>query len=133
MIRLGSTVDQFAQRGQTEPVVRAAIAKVPVPEGRYGSLRLRLNNMQSHPHESLCGMVVWCGTLVDFAHTEQLLDWWSDVVLAIGDERNLGVAHGALQYGVDGQPWITVDHIAAIKRGLPLDEEGAETLGDDET
>ena len=117
-IRVGSVADQFARRGQTEVLVREAVRRVAVPEGRYGVLDLALQEMQSHSHDSKWGVVVWCGTLAEFEDGALLRGWWSAVLLAISEEDCLGVAHGVLQYGVDGESWVEVNHIQGFKDAI---------------
>lgn len=83
-----------------------------------------MSEMQTHSHDSKWGMVVWCGTLAEFSDCHLLRQWWSAVLLAISEEQLLGVLHGVLQYGVDGERWVELNHIDGFK-------EGMETVGDE--
>lgn len=123
-IRVSSVADQFAQRGMTESLVDDAIRRVALPEGRYGTLRAKMSEMQSHSHDSKWGMVLWCGTLAEFSDGDLLRSWWSAVLLAISEVHLLGVLHGVLQYGIEGQPWVEINHAQGFI-------EGMKTVGDD--
>ena len=64
------------------------------------------------------------GTLAEFSDGDLLRSWWSGVLVAISEVQLLGVLHGVLQYGIDGQPWVEINHAQGCI-------EGMETVGDE--
>ena len=126
VIRLTSVADIYKKPGETAELVRDAIHRVALPEGRYGTLREKMSEMQSHTHDTKWGMVEWCGTLAEFSDCELLKEWWSAVLLAISKEQVLGVLHGVLQYGVEGENWVEVNHVQGFIEGMETGGGGSQ-------
>lgn len=124
VIRVASVADQMAQRGETQSKLEAAVNRCPPPQGRYGGLLRDIAERRSHSHDSKWGYCIWLGTLSEFSDVEALQSWWWDLRLAISETQYLGIVQGVLQYGVDGQPWVTIDHFGGLT-------EGMETVGDE--